>query len=133
MPDENPYRQLPIFKKALEIAETTRALVESFPEGKDQYRLREQMMENAQQLAAKIAGAEGAGFYRIRMEHAVLIKLAACELQAQTSLCKMENMTRPDYLELLRADIDSFRRLFVQWVDGFDPLNNLADGWGLFE
>ena len=129
---EQHYRSLPVFKKAMEIAEITRALVESFPDGRDPYHLKEQMLANAMILGAKIAGAEGAGIYRIRMENAVLIKLAACELQAQSSLCKAESMTQRDYIELLRVAIEEFRVLFVEWVDSFDSLNNVVDGWGLF-
>lgn len=126
------YRELPVFQKALEIGEITKALVVSFPEDRDPYHLKEQMIANALILSAKIAGAEGAGIYRIRMENAVLIKIAACELQAQSSLCKAESMSQRDYIELLRTAIEEFRLLFVEWVDSFDSLNNVADGWGLF-
>ena len=129
---EREYKQLPIFKKAMEIAEITKALTESIDEEADKFHIREQMMANAYVLGAKIAGAEGAGIYRIRMENAVLIKLAACELQAQTSLCKAESLTENDYLKVLRDEIENFRQLFIDWIDNFDPLDNFDDGWGIF-
>lgn len=129
---EREYRQLPIFQKAMEIVEITKALTDSIEEEADKFHVREQMMANAYVLGAKIAGAEGAGIYRIRMENAVLIKLAACELQAQTSLCKAEALTENDYLQLLRSEIEAFQSLFIDWIDSFDPTDNFDDGWGLF-
>jgi four helix bundle protein len=129
---ESPHKQMPIFKKAMEIAEITHALIESIEEEDDKFHIREQMLANAYVLGAKIAGAEGAGIYRIRMENAVLIKLAACELQAQTSLCRAENLSENDYIQLLRDEIENFRKLFVSWVDSFDSSDNYDDGWGIF-
>ena len=129
---ERSYKELPIFLKAMEIVEITKALTESIDDKADKFHVCEQMMANAYVLGAKIAGAEGAGIYRIRMENAVLIKLAACELKAQTSLCKAENLTENDYLQLLRSEIDLFRELFITWVNGFDLSDNYDDGWGLF-
>ncbi|MFT5917963.1 MAG: four helix bundle protein [Bacteroidia bacterium] len=129
---ESPHKQLLIFKKAMEIAEITHALIESIEEEDDKFHIREQMLANAYVLGAKIAGAEGAGIYRIRMENAVLIKLAACELQAQTSLCRAENLSENDYIQLLRDEIENFRKLFVSWVDSFDSSDNYDDGWGIF-
>lgn len=116
----------------MEIAEITHALIESIEEEDDKFHIREQMLANAYVLGAKIAGAEGAGIYRIRMENAVLIKLAACELQAQTSLCRAENLSENDYIQLLRDEIENFRKLFVSWVDSFDSSDNYDDGWGIF-
>jgi four helix bundle protein len=129
---ESPHKQLLIFKKAMEIAEITHALIESIEEEDDKFHIREQMLANAYVLGAKIAGTEGAGIYRIRMENAVLIKLAACELQAQTSLCRAENLSENDYIQLLRDEIENFRKLFVSWVDSFDSSDNYDDGWGIF-
>ena len=129
---DREYKELPIFIKAQEIAELTKALTDTIEESKDQFHIKEQMLANAYVLASKVAGAEGAGIYRIRMENAVLIKLASCELLAQASLCKAEGITEADYIQLLRDEMESFRLLFLDWIEGFDQLDNQDDGWGIF-
>lgn len=129
---DREYKELPIFSKAKEIAELTKALTDTMDEEQDRFHIKEQMLANAYVLASKIAGAEGASIYRIRMENAVLIKLASCELLAQSSLCKAEGITEDDYIQLLRDEIESFRILFLDWVEGFDRFDNQDDGWGIF-
>lgn len=129
---DHEYKELPIFLKAKEIAELTKALTDTIDDSADKFHIKEQMLANAYVLASKIAGAEGAGIYRIRMENAVLIKLASCELLAQASLCKAEGITENDYIQLLRDEIEAFRVLFIDWVNSFDNLHNEDDGWGIF-
>ena len=84
------HEKLPVFKKAMQIAELTRAVVETFDKEKDMFHISERMIENAYILGAKIAGAEGGDIYSFRMENAVIIKINARELLASTSLCKKE-------------------------------------------
>ncbi|MOA56507.1 hypothetical protein D3C78_1805000 [compost metagenome] len=66
------------------------------------------------------------------MESAVIIKIHARELLTQTTLCKMEELVDEKYLQLLRDEIDNFRLLFIDWVNGFDRTNDVPDDWGLF-
>jgi len=129
---DRKHKELPIFSKAKEIAELTKALTDTIDEEADKFHIKEQMLANGYVLASKVAGAEGASIYRIRMENAVLIKLASCELLAQASLCKAEGITEDDYIQLLRDEMEAFRQLFLEWVAGFDRLDNLDDGWGIF-
>ena len=129
--DFEKHRNLPVFKKAMQVAELTRAVVETFDKDKDVLNMRESMMEHAYILGAKIAGAEGADLYSIRMENAVLIKINARELLASTSWCKEENLCDRDYLQLLRNEIEQFRKLFVEWVASFDRTNDIEDDWGI--
>jgi len=129
--DLDKHRKLPVFKKAMQIAELTHALVETFDKTKDIFNLRSQMMENAYILGAKIAGAEGGDIYSLRMENAVLIKINARELLTTTSLCKQQKLCDQDYLQLLRNEIEEFRKLFVDWVATFDRTNDIEDDWGI--
>ena len=129
--EEKRYKSMAVFKKAEEIVEITRAIVDSIDEEKDELHVREQMMLNAYTIPAKIAGAEGGDLYSIRMDNAVLIKLAARELQAQTSLCHAEELCDPKYLQLLRDEIASFRELFIEWIKSFDKNNDIEDEWNI--
>lgn len=124
------YRDLGVFSKAEEIVEITSAIVASFRDDVEENGLIAQlMMENALRLPAKIANAEGGDIYSHRLDNAVLIKLAARELNSQTYLCKQLELTDPVYLRLLRTEIESFRHLFLDWVDTFDPSNDIVDEW----
>lgn len=126
-------RNMPLVKSAQNIRELTIALVETFKEEEDRLMMKQLMLENAYMLEPKIAGAEGADLYSIRMENAVIIKIHARELLAQTSLCKAEKLTKPEYLQILRDEIEEFRKLFVKWVKSFDRSNDIKDNWGLFD
>lgn len=120
---------LPIAKKAREILEITMAITDAIDEDEDMFNAREIMMSNATLIGAKIAGAEGAELYSLRMENAVLIKLAVCELKTQTQLLRMNNLSDESYIQLLRDEVDNFKPLFIDWIKSFDPTDDINDGW----
>jgi hypothetical protein len=129
--DRESHKKLPVFIKGMELVEITRAIVDSIDEEKDVVCMRDQMMQNAYIIPAKIAGAEGGDLYSIRMDNAVLIKLAARELQAETSWCLAEDLCDSRYLHMLRAEIENFRLLFIEWVRSFDKTNDIEDDWNI--
>jgi hypothetical protein len=90
------------------------------------------MMEDVMIINAKLKGAEGGDLYSIRMENAVIIKVHAMSLLTATSGLKMMGLSNNKYLQLLRDEIEEFRKLFVEWVNTFDKTNDIPDGWGLF-
>lgn len=133
MEEENKrVENLPILKKAYEIYETTNAIVGTINEEDDMLEMRHLMLENAMIIPAKIRRAEAGSLYTLRMESAVIIKIHARELLAQTSFCKYENLSSRDYLDLLCSEIEEFRVLFVEWVNDFDKSDDIPDNWGLF-
>lgn len=123
------YMALPIYKKAMEIYDLTRAITEAIDTEEDMFDARSLMLSNATLIPAKIAGAEGGELYSLRMENAVLIKLAACELKVQTNLLRMNNLSDEQYIMLLRNEMDNFKPLFIDWVRSFDPFDDINDGW----
>ncbi|MES2558202.1 MAG: hypothetical protein V4590_00570 [Bacteroidota bacterium] len=90
------------------------------------------MMEDVMIINAKLRGAEGGDLYSIRMENAVLIKVHAMSLLTATSGLKMMGLSNNKYLQLLRDEIEEFRKLFVEWINTFDKTHDIPDGWGLF-
>ena len=146
----DPLRELlekPLRHKARDIMFLTRALLESLgpgpesdpAEGIDEeaeedwlYEVQRYMLEQAMLLGAKLASIGRSTDFGQRLETAVLIKRAACELQAQTALLRSFDRTPPEYLDALRAEIDEFRQLFRPWVASFDRTEHYDDGWGLF-
>ncbi|HAX49446.1 MAG: hypothetical protein IAE93_03820 [Ignavibacteria bacterium] len=125
-------RQMPLYKSAVNIRKLTTSLAETIKEEEDSLMMKDQMLMNAYILAPKIAGAEAGDMYTLRMENAVLIKIHARDLLTQTSFCKAEKLSKPEYLKLLRDEIENFRILFVEWVRSFDKENDIPDDWGLF-
>lgn len=90
------------------------------------------MMEDVMIINAKLRGAEGGNLYSIRMENAVIIKVHAMSLLTATSGLKMMGLSNNKYLQLLRDEIEEFRKLFVDWINTFDKTHDIPDGWGLF-
>ena len=139
----------PLRQQAATIAHLARALVSSLPEAvepttseeadeTDEAELAENVkayvLESAFLLGAKLANAYASTDFGQRMEMALLIKRAACELQTQVAFLGSLSGGRlpPEYVTALRAEIDVFRQLFVPWVASFDPTDHIDDGWGLF-
>ncbi|MGL2963444.1 hypothetical protein ACSVH2_06455 [Flavobacterium sp. RSB2_4_14] len=91
------------------------------------------MREDAMMIPAKIAGAEGGDLYSIRMQNAAIIRDHAMHLYVQVgSLRFHETYKNLEYVKLIRSEIDAFRLLFIEWVEGFDTDNHIWDDWGLF-
>lgn len=135
-------RQMPVYKKAWEIMELGRKIGSLISrediekgEGTEGLMLEEcarYIVENALIIPAKISGAEGADLYDIKMENAAIIRRAARELLTNTGGLEMLGYPNPDYLQLLRDEIEEFRVLFAEWVKTFDQWNYIIDRWGLF-
>lgn len=90
------------------------------------------MMEDVMIISAKLRGAEAGDLYSLRMENAVIIKVHAVSLLTTTSGLRMMGLSNNKYLQLLRDEIEEFRKLFVEWINSFDKTNDIPDGWGLF-
>lgn len=130
---EDNFREMPIYKKALEIHRLTQAIATTISEDEPLLEATKSfMIENALIIPAKIAGAEGAALYDLKMENATLIRKAARELYVQAGSLKHLSTEPHDYAELLRQAIDEFKKLFVSWVAGFDVWDYIVDDWGLF-
>jgi len=132
----NP-RDLPIYKKAMEIFHVVSSLVDAAPqvEGDEGEMLKEQsnqMMADAMMIPAKIAAAEGVALYDLRMENASIIRKAARDLVVGLRGLEIYGWNEPRYFNLLRAEVEEFRLLFIDWVAGFDRENYIIDRWGLF-
>lgn len=124
----------PIFQKAEEIRELAQRIVETMdkndPESEIQSSL---MLEDSMIIPAKIAGAEAMDDFILKMENAVIIKIHARSLLTRTSSLKYLELVDPEYLQLLRDEIEAFRLLFKEWVATFHiDTTKEGDGWGLF-
>ena len=128
----NP-RNLPIYRKGKEIFEVVHRLTELIPEdNKELSYIKDLMLSDASLLAVKVAGAEGAGLYDLKMEAAAIIRKAARDLKLQNHSLKMFGFKQVEYYQIVRDLIEEYRLLFIDWVAEFNPWDYVIDRWGLF-
>jgi len=134
MPNLDHTRNLPIYKQAELIFQLVQSLVASLPENDEYIQATKHMMvEDAMIIPAKIAGAEGGDLYSIRMQNAAIIRDHAMHLYTQVGSLRMHKEYKDlEYVKLIRKEIDTFRLLFINWVESFDTNNHFWDEWELF-
>lgn len=128
----NP-EKLPIYQKGKEILELVIKITDLIPE-KDEYlnEVKGFMISDAAMLTVKVAGAEAAGLYDLKMENAAIIRKAARDLIVQQHSLDMFGFEYVEYYQLVRDLIEEYRLLFIDWVAGFDKWDYIIDRWGLF-
>ncbi|TRX48809.1 hypothetical protein FNH22_28395 [Fulvivirga sp. M361] len=134
--DEDDYskpEQLPIYKKGREIFDIVKTLTDLIPDDNEHLLTTKGfMLEDAANLTVKVAGAEGADLFDIRMEAATIIRKSARDLIVQLNSLDMFGFEEVQYFDLLRREVEEYRLLFIEWVSGFDKWNYVVDRWGLF-
>lgn len=132
----------PLRQQAVTIAHLAQALISSLPETAEPDNESEEalnyhlfgsvsgcVLRNAWLLGPKLANACSSTDFGHRLEMAVLIKRAACELQMQASFLASLAAVPDEYLAALRDEVAVFRAPFVPWMTASDRYD---DGWGLF-
>lgn len=123
----------PIYMKASEILDTVMEITDLIPDDDSHLsEVKRFLLEDAMIIPAKIVGAEGVGFYDIKMENAAIIRKCARDLMVHYHSLKMFGFEHAEYYMMVREQIEELRLLFIDWVAGFDPWNYVVDDWGLF-
>ena len=124
---------LPIYRKGKEIFDMVSKIADLIPEN-DEYlkEVKAFMISDAAQLTVKVAGAEAAGLYDLKMENAAIIRKAARDLMVQQHSLDMFGFEYVEYYQIIRDLIEEYRLLFIDWVAGFDKWDYIIDRWGLF-
>jgi len=124
---------LPIYRKGKEILDIVSNICALFPEN-DEYlnEIKSWMLSDAAQLTVKVAGAEAAGLYDLKMENAAIIRKAARDLMVQQHSLDAFGFEYVEYYQIVRDLIEEYRLLFIDWVAGFDKWDYIIDRWGLF-
>jgi hypothetical protein len=78
------------------------------------------MLCDAALLYVKVAGAEAAGLYDLKMENAAIIRKAARDLMVQNHSLDAFGFEYVEYYQMVRDLIEEYRLLFINWVAGFD-------------
>lgn len=125
------YRKLPVFKKSEEILELAEVIVEAIKDSKEKEHFATEILSNAVRIGAKIAGAEGGSLYSLRMQNAVIIKLAVQDMLNAVICTAMFDLNEEDYVDLMRDKVEEFRLEFVTWIRGFDKTYDIPDDWAI--
>lgn len=126
-------KEMPIFKKAMEISDTVRQICDLIPDDDEMLStFKGFMLEDSLMIPAKIAAAEGGNIYDLRMENAAIIRKCARNLMVQNHSLEAFGFEHVEYYQIVRQLIEEFRLLFINWVASFDKWNYIVDDWGLF-
>ena len=125
------YRKLPVFQKSEEILELARVIAETLKEDDKKEHLASEILSNAMIMQVKIAGAEGGGLYSLKMQNAVVIKIAAHDMLNAVIFAAMVEINEEDYVQLMRDKVEEFRLAFLDWIRGFDKGYDIPDNWGI--
>ena len=90
------------------------------------------IMQNAYLMPAKIKGAIAMEYYSLMIENAVIVKVNAVELKTALWACSTMHGIEQQYVDVLRNEIEEFRKIFINWIGAFDKENDLPDEWYLF-
>ena len=125
--------RLPIYQKGKEILDTVSKITALIPENNEYLMdIKACMLCNAALLTVKVAGAEAAELYDLKMENAAIIRKAARDLMVQQHSLDMFGFEYVEYYQIVRDLIEEYRLLFIAWVAGFDKWDYIIDRWGLF-
>jgi hypothetical protein len=125
--------KLPIYQKGKQIFDLVHKIADLIPEENEYLMVvKGQMLSDAALLSAKVAGAEAAGLYDLKMENAAIIRKAARDLMVQNHSLDAFGFEYVEYYQIVRDLIEEYRLLFIDWVAGFDKWDYIIDRWGLF-
>lgn len=125
---------LPVMIQAGQLYDVVNGIVETFSSNDEiSLHYKEVMLSDVRKLRNRIIATEDAEHFSLKMENAVLVKVAAQNLLAQEAGLNLLNLADPSYLEVLRNEIETFRLLFIDWTNSFDRSRDMDDGWNLFK
>ncbi len=125
--------KLPIYRKGKEIFDLVHRITDLIPEDNEHLMfVKSCMLSDAALLTVKVAGAEAAGLYDIKMECAAIIRKAARDLVVQQHSLEAFGFKDTSYYEMIRDLVEEYRLLFINWLTGFDKWDYVIDRWGLF-
>jgi hypothetical protein len=86
---------------------------------------------DAYEVGAKIRSSEAGSLYILKMENAAIIRKSAQSVSSSVLSFAMQDLIEEKYAMAIRAEIDTFRNLFKQWIATFVK-DEFEDEWGLF-
>jgi len=131
--DFRKHENLPIYRKGKEILDLVIKITDLIPEDNEYLQdVKGFMLSDAAMLTVKVAGAEAAELYDLKMECAAIIRKAARDLIVHQHSLEAFGFEYTEYYPMIRELVEEYRLLFIDWVAGFDKWDYVIDRWGLF-
>ncbi|NKI26222.1 hypothetical protein HCG49_06580 [Arenibacter sp. 6A1] len=123
-----PYKNLssiPIYRKSLDLCLMSREIASYVSYNKDLLKLyqsnslrdiiADSLLTDAILIPQQIAAAEQSESYAVRMKSATFIAIMIRNINSYCTGLEKDGVKEKEYLNLLRSEIKSFRRLFKVW------------------
>ena len=124
MPYKN-LRTVPVYRKALDLCKMSREIAAYVSYNKDLLQLyqsnchrdiiADSLITDAILIPQKIAQAECSESHAVRMKSATFINIMTRNIISYCNGLEKDGVKEKEYLNLLRREIKSFRRLFKKW------------------
>ncbi|SHI48924.1 hypothetical protein SAMN04487911_102228 [Arenibacter nanhaiticus] len=124
MPYKN-LRSIPIYRKSLDLCLMSREIASYVSYNKDLLKLyqsnslrdiiADSLLTDAILIPQQIAAAEQSESYAVRMKSATFIAIMLRNINSYCTGLEKDGVKEKEYLNLLRSEIKSFRRLFKVW------------------
>lgn len=122
----------PIMLKAKEIYDTVSVICDLIPpESEYLVSIKNFILTDAAEIVVKLASAEKAKLWDIKMESTMIIRRNARSLTVHNHSLAAFGFEDASYYKIVRKQIEEFRLLFRDWVAGFNPKHFITDEWGL--
>ena len=122
-----------MFKKAIDILNLSQTICDVLPERKHAEVTPSLMMGNTNTVTTKIKGTMAAhDVYSLVMENAVIIKVNMGQLKDWLWACEAIHNVEERYVDVLKNEIKTFKKIFIQWVGSFNKKRDLPYEWHLF-
>jgi hypothetical protein len=92
---------------------------------------KESILSDAYQVAVKVRSSAGLDLYVLKMENAAIIRKNAMFIRTQIGGMAAMNFIEEDHAIAVKHDIDTFRMLFIEWINTFEK-DEFEDEWGFF-
>lgn len=89
------------------------------------------LIGDALQIAVKVRTSDSIGMYVLLMENASIVRKNAISIQTQISALRLMGAIDEDYSDAVKADIEQFRLLFIDWIQTFKK-DEFEDEWEFF-
>lgn len=90
-----------------------------------------QVINDAYVVGVKIRSSEAGNIYILKMENAAIIRQLAQGIPSALLLLTEDSIIDQPYIQVLRSEINKFRKLYVEWISTFEK-DDIVDEWGLF-
>jgi hypothetical protein len=124
-------QSMPIVQKAALISDLIISFCEHLGDSGVEAEYKKILLNAGFEICNKLVIGETSTYFNVKLENAVLVKIAAKKVLHQLAGMKVLGISDIEYSQLIENELDEFKSLFNSWVNEFDKTVTLTDGWDL--